>query len=480
MQLDLKLLKGKMEGLLVEMETASEKIEKATDEKGKTDALAEYRGKVAEYDKLNADLDEAKKHANRRKQLSGIDDLVTVQGRTLATKTPAQARNHDNEARDHYIIFSDYFKGKTLDSFGGNARDLLAPKGSWKMESEGNIEGAVAVPKIVAMQILPEAFFGGKSDYSSFLNGGSRAGYAGKALPMSSGGSAGEANLFQADFMKNLLQYPSEAPALWPLCYKVPCSYGTILWPQLVQAAPGAEDSADEFAEDGYAASYWTAEGAEINGTEAKFKQQSIPTFELGTRTELSRQLVNRSTIPIESLIDNLFRRSLMGKIDRAVINGNGTTRPTGIIGFANTVARTTSAHVKYDDFVNLEHALAPQLRPGAVFAIQDKALQDVKLQKDTQNRPLFVPLTSGAGQGANLGTILGYPVVPTQRLPALGVQGDVLFGNFASYVAPVEQEIIMARSAERKIEQNVMVYVMFIQVGGKPVELRAFAQLAA
>ena len=47
-------------------------------------------------------------------------------------------------------------------------------------------------------------------------------------------------------------------------------------------------------------------------------------------------------------------------------------------------------------------------------------------------------------------------------------------------YVAPVEQEIILARSADRKIEQNVMVYVMFIQVGGKPVETRAFAQLNA
>jgi HK97 family phage major capsid protein len=485
MTLDLKLLKGKITDILAEMEAISNEIEKAPDEKGKTDGLAKYKGKVAEYEKLKSNVDEAKAHGERRKQLADVDELIKVepQGKTLSfDRSPAQARDHEREARDHYVIFTEYFKGKTLDSFSGNARQVLSPKGSWRLDSAGAIDGAVALPKSVAAAVLPEAFFGGKSDYNTaFLTpGGSRGMYAGKALPMTSGGAAGEGNLFQPDFMKNLLQYPSEPPALWPLCYKVPCSYGTILWPQLVQGAPGAEGSATEFAEEGFAASYWTAEGAEINGTEPQFKQQSIPTFELGTRTELSRQFVNRSTIPVEQLIDQLFRRSIMGKIDRAVIGGDGVTKPSGVLPFASLVARAGAGHVTYDDFVDLEHTLAPQLRPGAVYAIQDKALQDVKLKKDSQGRPLFIPFTSGAGVGANLGTINGYPVVPTQRLPALGVAGDLLFGNFGQYVAPVEQEIILARSADRKIEQNVMVYVMFIQVGGKPVETRAFAQLNA
>lgn len=477
--MDLKKLREQAHALASELERIPNEIEAAqkTSDATKVKALEEqFKGKSEEFKSVENKIEIAKANQARRAKLVELDKLNEPEfdGKTIPEgRIPAQARDRVKEEEAYINVCLDYFEGKSLSD---NQFELVKPKGKgWKTGNDGN---AIALPERFARRILPEAFKPGPG-----FN------VAGKALPSTSTGAAGESSLYQPDFQMSLLQYPGEAPAIFPRTNKIPCRYGTILWPQLVQAKPGAEGSNDEFAEYGYMAMGWTAEGAEAPGTEAKFKQVSISTFELAGHTEMSRQLLSRSTVNIEELFGTLARAAALHKIDLALIAGDGNGKPTGVLQTANigNPARTTTGHVKYADFINLETQIAPQLRPGLVWVIADTALQDVKLQVDGQGRPLFLPLTSSAGTmtAGNMGTILGYPVIPTQRTtlgqagPVGTIGGDLIALVPDRFVCPVEQEILVARSEHAKITQGLVVLVIFMQVGGKFTEPRAAAALA-
>jgi HK97 family phage major capsid protein len=447
---------------LADMESLNSKIEAAetaNDIAAKATHESEYNAKKKEFEGLKAkalrlqEITDAKKvgdEVNAKSQVVAPGALPTV---------AAKAVDHNAEENARVNVFRDYFCGKSLSD---SQRDLLAPQGAWKSGA-----GGVAIPRSLARSIMPEAFRFGT-------------GLRAKALPSTSAGSAGEASLFQPDFQNSLLQYQGEAPAIFPRAFKLPCYKGSILWPQLKQAAPAADGTADEFAEYGYVSCGWTAEGAEAPGAEAQFQQVPISTHELAARTEMSRQLIGRASVDIEGLLSELFRASMLHKIDQALINGNGSTRPQGVLdaGFAiGSVNRAVASQVSYADLVNVETKIAPQLRANAAWVINDNAMQYIKKILDSNGRPLFLPYLQSP-QDMYIGTILGHPVVATQRMPDLGTSGDVVLGAWNNYIAPVEQEIVVMRSEHRKIEQGLMVYVVFMQVGGKPVQTRAFAKL--
>lgn len=447
----------KLKALIAEAEAAMNDANKeGADDAAKATAMGIYKAKTAAIGEIKAKIAQAKELAEHRKALAEAEELqkTVVAGKTIPT-VPATAADHDKEEAERVEIFTDFVCGKNMSDV---ARDTFQPKSTgWKKAMDG---GGIVIPRTLASKVLPESRI------------------VGKALPLTSV-QASPANLFQAEMQKQLNMYPGEAAALFPRTFKVPTRSGSVIFPELVQGAPGAEDSADEFNEYGAVACAWTAEGAEKPGTEPSFSQKTLPTFELSAKTELSRTLLNRSVIDIEALLGQLFRASILHKIDLAVINGNGVGKPTGILQAAGIAApaRTTGGAVKYDDLVNLEYAIAPQFRAAANWVLADGAARNLALQKDTAGRPLFIAQTDPASKGAKLGNISGYEAIPTQRT-TLGAAGDVIFGDLSQYVCPVEQEVVMLRSEHEKMSKGVIVFVIFVQVGGKVMQVRAFSKL--
>lgn len=466
MYFNLPKLKAKAEACFGEMKALSERIEEA---EGKNDAklvetlTAEYKGKAAAFDQYDAQIKEAQSVTARRARLTELDSLTQsngseaaageAQGKSVIPNAgPAEAKDHDKAERELEGHFVDFMCGKSV---AERALDAMRPTSAgWKEAAEKN---AIVMPRRFANAVLPER------------------NVTGKALPVLSTGDAGS-KLFASEFKPSVQMYTPEAPAIFPRCYKIPTKSGTVLFPKLTQGAPGAENGDEEFAEMGYVACAWTAEGAEKPGTEPKFTQAEYKTNEVSAYTELSRTLINRSAIDIEMLLGSLFRASLLHKIDQAILNGDGVGKPLGILQTAGigTLARAGAGAVAYDDFVGLEGAVAPQFRAGGIWMIADQALQATKKLKDDQKRPLFLQNMGSAP----FGTIMGYGYVPNQRQPALGTAGDVVFGDPGYYLCPVEQEVVISRSEHYKFREGVIAFVAFAQVGGKVAQNRAFSKL--
>jgi HK97 family phage major capsid protein len=466
---DLKKLKELGKSLLAVLEGLSGKIETA-EAGGKADELktlkAEYETKGKEFDALEADIAEAEVHARRFASVVRLSKLAEPEGgadsgKTIPEGSPAQAADHDKEDRELENHFADWFYdigGKVKIPDG--AMDALQPKGKgWKEAG-----GGLAVPKRLAKLIAPTGTFG----------------VQGKALPLLSNTNFGT-DLVQTEYKQTLQMYQGEGAALLPFCFVIPTKSGSVIWPALTQHAPGAEGGAQEFGEYGYVSCAWTAEGAEKPDSEALFEQRTYNAYELAAKTTISRTLLNRSAIDIEALLNGLFRASVGHKIDLALIGGNGVGKPLGILDTSapattiGTEARQVANEVSYTDLVHLQHGIPPQLRGGAVWILADDALESLKLETDAVGRPIM-PINPQTG---TYDSLLGRPYKATQRT-ALGALGDVTFGDFSQYIVPMEQEVVISKSEHRYAERGLILYVVFVQVGGRVSSTRAFRALAA
>lgn len=169
--------------------------------------------------------------------------------------------------------------------------------------------------------------------------------------------------------------------------------------------------------------------------------------------------------------IDTWLPKKLGQRIGRAVadhlVNGTGTGMPTGLlptatnftgtaIGLAAFNANTSGA--TYNAVIDLEHSVDPAYRQAGAcrFIFNDNTLATLRKCKDTQQRPLWLPVPV-PGMPA---TINGLPYSIDQAMPnAANPSKVILFGDFnAGFVVRQVLDVQAVRLAER--------YADYLQVG--------------
>jgi HK97 family phage major capsid protein len=431
------------------------KIEGKTDEASVAKAKelkAVYDAEVESFKGLEAKGAELKKLAERRalrESLAG--EAAKAQPNRMPTDSPkpeGAAKDEGMEDRNHERLFRRWFGEEALSH---TEHEYLLPKNEGFQMGKGNEHRSTArLPKRLAKMLLG-------------IGGIQRA----KALPIGTGDAIG--NIVPTEDWQNEIAMLSTEPAsLFSRVRRVPAPIGSITYPRLVQT---------DGSEYGSVSASWIREKTQKPGQEPEFEQVKIETHELAARTELTRRLLGRGGQLLESFLTQDFREAILHEIDVAILNGSGVNQPTGVAQAAGVrqVFRTVAGTIGYNDLVNLEHAVMPYHRANAIFDIVDSGIRDLKLAKDTQQRPLFVPsLTTGAWD-----RILGYPYITNVDI-AIGVTGDAIFGDWSKYVLAMEQDIVMQRSDHRYMDTNVVLFVIFALVGGLPLLPRAFSRLEA
>lgn len=446
----LKSLVEKGKRLLAEMDTLRGKAESEADADKRTEIEKSLSGKSAEFDQVKASIEAEKDSLKSKAMLAESEKLceVPADGKTL---TPGEAVDHGNEDREKGKIFYAYLGGKTLSD---RERDAMKPKSAQFAEGADG----VCVPDSLKCALMGKRWM--------------RA--MGKAIPMSSAdalAAGGRMYLVPEEYRAELLELAPEPAMTLQKCTIVPTQTGTVDWPRLVQT--------DE-SENGGMAGTWIDEGGEKSSTEASFEQLQIKAYEYAAYTEITNRLLTKSVPSIEPIVSRLFRNTINGAIDFALLRGTGTGQPLGVINDTGVrfVGRATDNTIGYADLVNLEFALRANHRAGAEFVLQDQALRTLKLTTEgtTTSRPMFVAsIANGLAD-----RLIGYPYWGTHRLPTLGYTGDVVFGDWREYIVIMEEEIVVKRSEHYKFRNNVTAFTAHVVIGGRPGEPRAFAVLDA
>lgn len=166
--------------------------------------------------------------------------------------------------------------------------------------------------------------------------------------------------------------------------------------------------------------------------------------------TVLSNELLADANVSVTNILSELFAEALAGEEDNQGLAGTGSPF-TGILGngSVNVVTmgggQTTFSSLTGDDLRDMISAVKPLALPGASF-IMHRSMWGV-IQKLKQNSQYIVSLavpvvgTNGSAgtvnvPGAVVGTIWGYPVYLSEKMPAASATAIstkfIIFGNLS------------------------------------------------
>jgi len=213
----------------------------------------------------------------------------------------------------------------------------------------------------------------------------------------------------------------------------------------------------------------WMAENTTATNQSALLRLLQLNSYKLGIYTQASREVVEDG-ITFEQQLSGALVKAIGWYLDYNFLQGNGVNKPLGILQDTSriTASRVSSAKISYVDTVNMFARMHPSCLEHAVWLINQTAipqLMQMTISTGT-NSGAFVP----AVQSANGQFTLHYkPIVFTEKLPALGTEGDICLVDLSQYAIGLRQDLILDRSNAPGWTEDLLSYRAILRVDGKP-----------
>lgn len=217
---------------------------------------------------------------------------------------------------------------------------------------------------------------------------------------------------------------------------------------------------------------YWTAEGGAGVDSSAKFSQVTLD----------AKKLFGYSGIPNELLRDapaflgwfgSKFPQGIAWFEDIAFLTGDGVDKPLGVINGAGTsvVNRGTPSTIVYDDIVKMYQAMYPSSAKNAVWIAAHDTFQQLAELTFTPSggTPVPVMLWQANAVGAPQYTLLGRPVIFTEKTYKLGTKGDLMFVDLSEYLIGDRQMMQIESSSDYLFGTDKTAYRIIERVDGRP-----------
>lgn len=252
-----------------------------------------------------------------------------------------------------------------------------------------------------------------------------------KDLTASSGASGGF--LVPVEFQAQLQAVMAEDSSIRARCTRIPMTRRQVDIPILNQT--GTTAGIPHWF--GGMQFYWAEEASEKTETDASFRQISLVAHKLIGYTRVGDELLDDSAISLAAFLQGPlgFAGGVRWMEEYAFLNGTGAGQPMGVITAINqptiAVGRQAANAVSYPDFANMLENFLPSGQ-GVWFISQSLMADVIQLSGPTGN-PSYVWNTNAAD--GIPGTLLGRPVVWTEKVPRVGSTGDVVLADWRYYL---------------------------------------------
>ena len=218
---------------------------------------------------------------------------------------------------------------------------------------------------------------------------------------------------------------------------------------------------------------YWTEEGATLQDSAAKFGRLALEAKKLTAYAEVPNELISDSIGSFEAFISQIFPEAMSFYEDDAFMNGSGVGEPLGILNGPGMVSVAKEGGQPADTIVweNIVKMFARMLPSSLNRAVWVASI-------DTFPELATMALTVGVGGGPiwlNNGvsgppmTILGRPVIFTEKSPVLGDAGDIAFLDFSYYLIGDRQAMSATSSPHYKFASDMTAFKVVERVEGRP-----------
>ena len=277
--------------------------------------------------------------------------------------------------------------------------------------------------------------------------------------------------LVPTEFLAVIVEFATAQSQILGKLWRIPMSTATLKIPKLVQAAGSYF---------GGVTLYHPGEGLEKTLTKPSFDTLTFTAKKLIGLITLSDELIGDSAINIINYLTGLFVRAFQYKTESEVIAGTGLNyQMLGIIKdpSINLVGRTTLGTVKYADLINLESALDENFT-NLTFLSRRATVNVLRKQTDDQKQPVYHDGFNTFLGAAMSPQLMGYPLIKTRNLPALGLDGDIVLGDLGFYLWAMRQEMTIDTSTEWRFNYDQTAVRFVIRQDGAPGISEAFSIL--
>jgi HK97 family phage major capsid protein len=217
---------------------------------------------------------------------------------------------------------------------------------------------------------------------------------------------------------------------------------------------------------------YWTEEGATLTDTSATFGQVVLDAKKLTGFSGVPNELVADAPA-FNGFIDRVFPQGLAFYEDKAFFGGSGVGEPIGFINNAAavSVAKETGQLTKtvlWENCAKMYSRMLPSSLANAVWIVSPDVLSELltmALSVGTGGSSIFVI----TGSEAMPMSILGRPLIVSEKASALGTTGDINFVDLSYYLIG-DRQVMTADSSPHYLFGNDKTAFRIIQrVDGRP-----------
>jgi len=244
----------------------------------------------------------------------------------------------------------------------------------------------------------------------------------------------------------------------------IPMSSDTINIPKIV-------DTSHASGVFGGVVAYWTEEAGTKTVKEPTFGQIKLIAKKLTGYTYASDELLADSAISLDALLVRLFSEAINWYEDDAFIDGDGVGKPLGLLnsGALLAVNRSAANTIAIADLANIWARLYPQSHGRAIWLANPSTLPQLVALGSTYLT--WLKGSAGAGGLADKppATLLGRPIVFTEKCEALGTAGDIVLADLSYYLIGDRQRITVASSKHVRFTTDETAWRFVKRVDGQP-----------
>lgn len=210
------------------------------------------------------------------------------------------------------------------------------------------------------------------------------------------------------------------------------------------------------------------AENTIVTNTAMTFSTVNFNAFKFSSDSVLvSEELLQDSAFDLNSFIGSALGERLGRVTNQFFTTGTGTAQPQGVVpfstlGYASTAAVGTYV-IGWEDLVELEHSVDPAYRvsPSTRWMLNDSTLRDLKLIKDGEDRPIWLPGIAVREPDV----LLGYQYAINQDMADQDdLAKPILFGDFSKFVVRDVRGVTLLRLVERYADYHQIGFLAFLR----------------
>lgn len=220
---------------------------------------------------------------------------------------------------------------------------------------------------------------------------------------------------------------------------------------------------------------YWTEEGGSLTDSSPTFGRINLMAKKLTVYSEIPNELFQDSLISLEAFMSQAYPEALMWFEDVAFSSGNGVGQPLGFLNADAAVSVTKevgqqATSIVWENIVKAYSRMLPSSLSRAVWVAHVDTfpeLATMALSVGTGGSAVWIG--NGDGAGAPPVTILGRPVIFTEKVSSVGTVGDINFVDFGYYLIGDRQAMQADTSVDFKFGNDKTAMRVIERVDGRP-----------